>query len=58
MTNLHKDSKFIFNLNLKKNDILVKEILAHNSYYYEHKINISLAILLQEYTLYHPLFLD
>lgn len=60
ITHLHPDSKQLFYLNLKKKDILVKEILAYNSKYYEHKMNLSLAILLAEGDdiFYHPLFLD
>jgi hypothetical protein len=56
--NLHPETKNLFNLSLKKKDVLVKEVLYNNSKYYENKINISLALLLQDYTFYHPLFMD
>jgi hypothetical protein len=58
ITELHPETSNLYKLNLKKNEVLIKEILSNNSKYYEDKMNISLALLLQDYTIYHPLFLD
>jgi len=54
--NLHPDTNKIYTL--KKDEVLVKNILSSNSKYYENRSHISLALLLQDYIFYHPLFMD
>jgi DNA-directed RNA polymerase len=55
---LHSETNNLYKYILKKDNILINNILSNNSKFNENRSYLSLAMLLQDYTFYHPLFMD